>query len=84
MLQDGTPNTRNDSHEKWPTQRGAVKGLAVVEIWRVNDVADSAEFIREGEAPGCQSLCVMEEQKLGPAGQASTGVRHRLGRFLRR
>jgi hypothetical protein len=29
------------------------EGLAVVEIWGVNDVSGSAEFIGEGEAPGC-------------------------------
>jgi hypothetical protein len=29
------------------------EGLAVVEIWGVNNVSGSAEFIGEGEAPGC-------------------------------
>jgi hypothetical protein len=48
------------------------EGLAVVEIRGVNDVSPSAEFIGEGEAPGRQSLCMMEEQKLSHAGGSLT------------
>ena len=60
----------------WLTPVGQLgEGLAVVEIRGVNDVSGSAKVVGEGEAPGRQSLCMMEEQKLSHAGCSLTGVR---------
>jgi hypothetical protein len=46
------------------------EGVAVVEIRGVNDVSGSAKLIGEGEAPGRQTLCMVEEQKLSYVGAA--------------
>lgn len=43
-------------------------------IRSVDDVSRSAELIGEGETPGGQTLCMMEERKLG----------HVVGSFTRR
>jgi hypothetical protein len=48
------------------------EGLTIVEIRGMNDVSGSAEFLGESEASGRQSLCMMEEQKLGHAGDSLT------------